>query len=88
MTGPLRYWRFHRKVWFWWNDWLAIQVVWMPEFSFGVRIEPKRPLVDVFLGVATVAVGRHPLLSDPRFQHRHSDRGFLYDHARLEDAPL
>ena len=84
----LRFWKFHRKVWFIWNSWFAIQLVWMPEFSLGVRVEPSRPLIDVFLGIATISVGRHPLLSDPRYCHRHNDRGFVHDHARLEDAPL
>lgn len=84
----MRTWRFHKKVWFAWGKWWAVQVVWLPEISFGIRVEWRRPLVDIFFGVATIAIGKHPLLSDPRYQHRHSDRGFLYDHALLEDAPL
>lgn len=83
-----RSWRFHRKVWFVWGRWWAVQIVLVPEFSFGVRVEPRRPLIDIFLGVATIAVGRHPLLSDPRYCHRHAGRGFVYDHSQLEGAPF
>lgn len=85
----MRTWRFHRKVWYAWGRWWAIQVVWMPEFSFGIRVEPRRPLIDVFLGVATVAIGRHPILQDPRYGdgRRHSGRGFIPGD-RLKDAPL
>jgi hypothetical protein len=70
--------RMHRKVWLAWGRWWAIQIVWLPECSFGVHIEWQRPLVDVFLGIATIAIGNHPVLSDPRTRDAHSCRGFLF----------
>lgn len=69
--------RLHRKVWLGWCPWAAVQVVMMPEYSLGVRVEPCRPLVDLFLGPVTIAFGRHPVLTDPRTSQRHSCRGFL-----------
>lgn len=73
----MRTFRLHRKVWLAWGRWWAVQVVWMPEFSFGVRLEPRRPLLDLFLGVATIALGNHPVRSDSRERYRHAFRGFL-----------
>lgn len=85
----MQWYRQHRKVWLAWGRWWAIQVIWLPEFSFGIRVEPRRPLVDVFLGVATIAVGRHPVLTDPRTMHRHSGRGLLYpDDPIWRDGPI
>jgi hypothetical protein len=73
-----RRWRQHRKVWLVWTRWWAVQVVLLPEWSFGIRVEWRRPLVDLFVGPITLAFGNHPVLSDPRTQHRHSGRGFVY----------
>ena len=72
------FYRQHRKVWLWWNAWLALQFVSNEWFSFGVHMEPSRPLLDLFLGPLTVSVGHHPILTDERWKHRHSGRGFLY----------
>lgn len=69
----------HRKVYLVWGRWWAIQVVvWIPEFSFGFHIEPLRPLLDIYLPWVTIAIGRHPVQSDDRYQHLHCGRGFLY----------
>lgn len=73
----LNYWRRHRRVFMLWNDWVGIQLVLLPEISFGIRVEPRRPLVDLFLGPLTLAFGRHPILSDPRMAQRHAARGFI-----------
>lgn len=70
--------RQHRKVFLVWNRWCAAQLVLLPELSFGVRVEPRRPLVDLFLGPLTLAFGNHPVLTDPRTKHQHSGRGFVY----------
>lgn len=67
----------HKKVWIAWNNWLAIQYVGQFEFSLGLRIEPKRPLLDVFLGPVTLSIGYHPVLTDPRMNQYHSGRGFI-----------
>jgi hypothetical protein len=69
--------RVHKKVWVWWGDWWAIQFVNKVEYSFGVRIEPKRPLLDLFVGPVTIAFGRHPVLTHPVENTRHSGRGFF-----------
>lgn len=47
------------------------------EFSFGFRIEPQRPLLDIFVGPLTLALGYHPVLTDPRMNQYHSGRGFV-----------
>ncbi len=79
----------HKKVWLWWGRWWAAQLIWLPELSLGIRVEPRRPLVDLFLGPLTLALGDHPVLSDPRTQHRHMGRGFLYwDDTDGSEIPL
>lgn len=70
--------RLHRKVLLVWCSWCAVQLVLMPEeVSIGAHIEPLRPLVDLFIGPLTIALGRHPVLTDPRTAQRHTCRGFL-----------
>jgi hypothetical protein len=69
--------RLHKRVWLAWGPWWAVQAVWMWEFSLGVRVEPRRPLLDLFLGPLTVAFGRHPVLTDPRMNQYHGGRGFV-----------
>jgi hypothetical protein len=69
--------RLHKKVWIAWGRWWAVQGVWMLELSFGFRIEPRRPLLDLFLGPLTIAVGNHPVLTDPRMNQHHGGRGFV-----------
>ena len=79
----MRTYQLHRKVWLAWGRWWAVQIVAAPEVSLGLHVEPRRPLLDVFLGPVTIALGRHPVLSDPRVAQRHRARGFL-----LPDDPL
>jgi hypothetical protein len=67
----------HKKVWIAWNSWLAIQYVGQLELSFGFRIEPYRPLLDLFIGPVTIAIGYHPVLTDPRMNQYHGGRGFV-----------
>jgi hypothetical protein len=74
----------HRKVWLAWGRWWAVQVVFpVPELALGIHIEPRRPLLDVYLPWLTLAIGKHPLLTDPRTKHRHSCRGFV-----MAEVPL
>jgi hypothetical protein len=86
-----RYYRQHKKVRLWWNAWLAVQHMhlWPPETSLGFRIEWLRPLFCVFgLGGVTICLGRHPVVSDPRFMRRYSARGFLYCELPQDQAVL
>lgn len=56
-----------------------MQFVWfLPEFSFGLHIEPLRPLVDIYLPFVTISVGNHPVLSDEKYKSLHCGRGFVY----------
>ena len=55
-----------------------MQVYLWPQLSLGVRFEPSRPMLDVYLGPVTVAVGRHPVLTDDRTRQADSCRGFLF----------
>lgn len=73
----MNYKREHSKVFIWWGGWWAIQLITMWEFSFGIRIEPRRPLVDLFLGPVTIGLGKHPVLTDPIENTRHGGRGFF-----------
>ncbi len=84
----MRHFRLHRHIWLAWGRWWAIQ--WAPAewLQLGFHAEPKRPLLDLFLGPLTVALGRHPVLTDPRYKHRHSGRGFLIPGHFPEDLPL
>lgn len=71
--------RIHRKVWLWWGRWWAIQWVWLhDEVSLGVRCNWRRPLVDVYCGPLTIAVGRHAVYTDPRTRTWDSCRGMLF----------
>lgn len=54
-----------------------MQYVAQMEFSFGLRIEPRRPLLDLFLGPVTLAFGNHPVITDPRANRHHGGRGFV-----------
>lgn len=72
---PLK--RLHKKVWIGWVRWIAFQYIHQFEFSLGLRIEPRRPLIDLFLGPLTIAIGYHPILTDPRMNQFHSGRGFV-----------
>ena len=68
--------RVHRKVWLAWGRFWAVQLA--PQwFQLGFHLEPRRPLLDLFLGPVTLAFGRHPALTDPRTAQRHSCRGFF-----------
>lgn len=70
--------RLHKKVWLAWGRWWAIQGVWIwSEVSLGLRVEWRRPLLDLFLGPLTIAVGNHPVLTDPRMNQYYSGRGFV-----------
>lgn len=71
--------RLHKKVYLWWGAWWAVQ--WVPvadEISLGWRLNRRRPLLDVYLGPLTIAVGRHAVYTDPRTRTWDSCRGMLF----------
>ena len=71
--------RIHRKVWLWWGCWWAVQFPAMiKEASLGVRINFKRPLLDIYCGPLTVAFGKHAVYTDPRTRTWDSCRGMLF----------
>lgn len=71
--------RVHRKVWLWWGRWWAVQFTrqW-DEYSCGVRLNVRRPLLDFYLGPLTLAFGRHAVYTDPRTRTWDSCRGMLF----------
>jgi hypothetical protein len=71
--------RIHRKVWLWWGRWWAVQLVrqW-DEWSLGVRLNLRRPMLDCYAGPLTIAFGRHAVYTDPRTRTWESCRGMLF----------
>lgn len=71
--------RIHKKIWLWWNKWYAIQFTNMwDEYSLGVRINTKRPMIDFYFGGLTISLGKHAVYTDPRTRHWDSCRGMLF----------
>ena len=69
----------HRRVWLWWGPWWAVQFTAMgDEWSAGVRLNVRRPLLDLYAGPLTVSVGRHAVYTDPRTRTWDSCRGMLF----------
>lgn len=69
--------RHHSKVWLWWNRWCAIQITPQEWCQIGMHAEINRPLLDIFLPAITISLGRHPIITDDRYKHLHSCRGFI-----------
>jgi len=69
--------RVHRKVFLAWNKWFAVQVVTMLEISLGVAFHWRRPMLDIYLGPLTLAVGRNAALTDQHERLRGRCRGFF-----------
>lgn len=74
--------RLHKKVWLWWGKYWAIQFTKMDdEYSAGVRLNIRRPLLDLYCGALTVSFGKHAVYTDPRTRNWDSCRGMLFpDH--------
>lgn len=70
--------RVHRKVWLWWGKWWALQFAnqW-EEFPVGLRPHWRRPMLDIYFGPLTLALGRHAVYTDPRTREWDSCRGML-----------
>lgn len=73
----MRYYRMHSKIRIWWGRYWAIQYVANEWLSLGIHINQNRPLIDLFIGPITIAIGNHPIYTDPMYKHRHSCRGFI-----------
>jgi hypothetical protein len=70
--------RIHRKVWLAWGRWWAFQLQLQPTISLGIRLELARPMLDLYIGPMTFALGRHPILTDESKRHMDSSRGFIF----------
>jgi hypothetical protein len=70
--------RLHRKIWLAWGRWWAFQIQMPVTLSLGVRVELARPMVDLYVGPATLALGRHPLVTDESVRTADSCRGFVF----------
>lgn len=75
--------RLHRKVWVWWGQWWAVQIQLPVTVALGIRVEWLRPMIDLYVGPVTIAIGRHPILTDQRVRHADSCRGFLFSDSEL-----
>jgi len=77
--------RLHKKVWLWWGRWWAVQFTneWF-EIAPGIRVNFKRPMVDIYTGPLTIAFGRHAVYTDPRTRTWDSCRGMIFpDHHKF-----
>lgn len=76
--------RVHRKVWLWWGKYWAVQLMKVfDEFSLGIRINFRQPVVDLYIGPLTIAVGWMPSMTHPLFAGCQSCRGFI-----ITDRPV
>ncbi len=83
----MRHARTHGKVWLWWSPWWAVQLMAMPELALGVRLEWRRPLLDIYVGPLSIALGRNPIRTPSEQKQRNSCRGFVIA-GQPEDALL
>jgi hypothetical protein len=69
----------HRKVYLAWTRYAALQLTlqW-DEWSLGVRVNLRRPLLDFYSGPLTIAFGKHAVYTDPRTRTWDSCRGMLF----------
>jgi hypothetical protein len=69
--------RLHRKVFLWWGPWWAVQFVKGFEISLGVAFHWKRPMLDIYLGPLTIAIGRNAVLTNMHERLSGRCRGFI-----------
>lgn len=69
--------KMHKKVFLWWGKWWAIQWVNMLEISLGVAFHWRRPMLDIYLGPLTIALGRNAVLTEQHDRLRGRCRGFI-----------
>lgn len=73
--------RFHRpfrRVFLAWGRGWAAQLFLYPCVSFGFHLDPRRPLLDLHLGLVTVAFGPSAHITGQQDRRRQSCRGFLF----------
>jgi hypothetical protein len=75
--------RLHRKVWLAWGRGWAFQVQLPVTLALGIRLELSRPMLDLYVGPATLALGRHPLLTDESVRTADSCRGFVFSQREI-----
>jgi hypothetical protein len=66
------------RVWLAWGKWWAAQAYWYPCVSFGVHIDPTKPLLDIHFLFFTFSIGPDAHITGQRDRHRQSCRGFLF----------
>lgn len=75
--------RLHPKIWLAWGRWWAFQIQMPVTLALGVRVELARPMLDVYVGPGTLALGRHPLLTSEFVRHADSCRGFVFSEEEI-----
>jgi hypothetical protein len=60
-----------------WSRFFALQFVLGEIGGLGIRPVLTRPLLDIYLGPLTLALGRHPEITDAHACARFSCRGFF-----------
>lgn len=73
----MRHKRIHCKVFLAWNRWLAVQFVSRLELALGVAFHWDRPMLDLYLGPLTIAIGRNAVLTNQHERLRGRCRGFI-----------
>jgi hypothetical protein len=76
--GPIRLHRQFPRVWLAWGKWWAAQLYLYPCLSVGIHIDPRRPLLDLHLGILTVSFGPAAHITGQEDRHRQSCRGFMF----------
>lgn len=66
------------RVYLAWGKWWAAQLYLYPCVSFGVHLDPRRPLLDLHLGLVTIALGPAAHITGQEQRHIQSCRGFLF----------
>jgi hypothetical protein len=67
------------RVWLFWGKYWAFQAYFYPCVSFGVHIDPNKPLLDIHFLFFTLAIGREPHITGQAERHVQSCRGFLFE---------
>lgn len=65
------------RVYLWWGKYWAFQAYFYPCVSFGIHIDPTKPLIDIHFLCFTLAIGDRPQFTPIDDLQRRSCRGFL-----------
>jgi hypothetical protein len=66
------------RVWIAWGTYWAAQLYLYPCLSVGFHLDPRRPLLDLHLGLVTIAIGPQAHITGQADRHRQSCRGFMF----------